>query len=501
MKLFKLMKDVEFKTNKIWDSIKSIEIDDITYNSSTAKKGVVFAALKGETVDGHNYVVDAYNKGCRIFILERDVTDLNDDCIKIFVTNTRVTLSKISSNFFGKPSEFLTIIGITGTKGKTTVTNFLSTVLNKAGVNTGVIGTNGTFFNGTFEKTLNTTPESYELHKIFKKMLDNGVKVVAMEVSSGGIMMHRIDDVNFNIGIFSNLSEDHIGPKEHPTFEHYLECKAKLFSMCDYGIINIDDKYSSEIIKNATCNVDTFSIKNKSDLQAINIRYSNSVNSLGVQFEVKTSKSITPFTICSPGTFSVYNALSVIAVCRRLGIESNTIQNALSSATVEGRIEIVPALPYATVIIDYAHNKSSLENILTTLKQYPHKRILCVFGSVGGRTKSRRKELGDIASKYCDFCVLTSDNPDFENPIAIIEDIEKSFINTNCRYTIEPDREKAIKYILDIAKEGDIILLAGKGHEKYQLIKGKRVAFDEKSIVKNHSQEILLTKKLLKASL
>lgn len=502
MKLQEIMKNVEFNLPNIdWNDIRNNEILDLAYNSSICKPGFIFIALVGETVDGHNYALDAYNRGCRTFILQRDLEELGDDCIKFIVENSRTTLSRISSNFFGNPSKDLTIIGITGTKGKTTVTNYISTVLNNAGLNTGVIGTNGTFYNGKFEKTINTTPESYELHRLFRIMLDEGVKAVAMEVSSGGLMMHRVDDVDFDIGIFSNLSEDHIGPKEHPTFEHYLSCKAKLFTMCRYGIINNDDTYASDVIKNATCNIDTFSINNDSDLKATDICYSNSLSSIGVDFNILTSKGKTKFHICSPGTFSIYNALAVIGVCRRLGIDSDTVVNALKNAKVDGRVQVLPILPYATVIIDYAHNGMSLETILKTLKEYKPNRILCLFGSVGGRTVGRRKELGDVAAKYCDISVLTSDNPDFEDPLNIIKDIEASFVETGANYIIEPDRKEAIKKILYLAKEGDIILLAGKGHEKYQLIQGERVPFDESLIASNIANEILTTNKLLDTSL
>lgn len=502
MKLSQIMNNIEYSlVNDNWNNIKDLEVIDITYNSSKATNNTIFTALVGETVDGHNYAKDAYERGCRIFILQKDIDTLPSDCIKFIVENSRVALSRASSNFFGNPSKELIIVGITGTKGKTTVTNYISNVLNEAGMNTGVIGTNGTFYNGKFEQTLNTTPESFELHRIFRNMLDQGVKAVAMEVSSGGIMMHRVDDVDFDIAIFSNLSEDHIGPKEHPTFEHYLACKAKLFTMCKYGLINIDDPYSNDIISKATCNIETFSIKNPSDIQAVNVSLSNSLSHLGSDFTVKTSKSSNDFRINSPGTFSIYNALSVIAVCRRLGISSDITKSALIKAHVDGRVQVVPALPYVTVIIDYAHNALSLENILTTLKAYNPKRILCLFGSVGGRTKGRRKELGDVASKYCDLCVLTSDNPDFEEPLDIIADIRKSFTNKECDYHIEPNRELAIKHILYQAQEGDIILLAGKGHEKYQLIKGEKVPFNEAELVDKYSKEVLLSKNLINLSL
>ena len=496
MKLFKVMEDVEFTCDKPWDDIREIEIKDIAYNSSKCEDGYIFVAIKGETVNGHRYCKDAYERGCRVFIINDDI-ELGNDAIKLFVKDSRIALSKMSANYFGNPSKELKIIGVTGTKGKTTITNYVSEVLNSSGLNTGVIGTNGTFYNGISEKTVNTTPESYELHRIFRTMLDNGVKCVSMEVSSGGVMMNRVEDVDFDIAIFSNLSPDHIGPKEHPTFEHYLECKARLFTLAKHGIINIDDEHSKEIINKATCDIETFSILQNSNLMAKNIEYSKTIDSLGVSFTCHVDEEDFPCYICSPGEFSIYNALAVIAVCRYLDVEKEIMLNSLRQAKVNGRVEVLPVLPYATVIVDYAHNGVSLENILQTLKKYDHNRLICLFGSVGGRTELRRKELGDVAARECDLCILTSDNPDFEDPMNVISDIAKSFENSDCEYIVEPDRKLAIEMAIDIAKEGDMIVFAGKGHETYQLIKGERVPFSEKEIAMNAAKNVLAEKSYL----
>lgn len=476
------------------DEIKDTEIKDLAYNSSKCEDGYIFIAIKGETVDGHKYASDAYEKGCRVFILQYDI-ELNDDAIKLIVKDSRSALSKMSSNYFGNPSKELKVIGVTGTKGKTTITNYISEVLNKSGLNTGVIGTNGTFYNGISEKTVNTTPESYELHRIFKTMLDNGVKCVSMEVSSGGIMMERVKDVNFDIAIFSNLSPDHIGPKEHPTFEHYLECKARLFTLANHGIINVDDEYAQDIIKKATCDIETFAINKDADLVAKNIEYSRAIDSLGVRFKCATKGDKFDAYICSPGTFSIYNALAVISVCRYLNVEQDIMLEALKSANVKGRVEVLPVLEDATIIIDYAHNGVSLENILQTLKKYEHNRLICLFGSVGGRTELRRKELGDVASRECDLCILTSDNPDFEDPMNVIKDIADSFKDTDCEYIVEPDRKVAIEIAIEIAQKGDMIVFAGKGHEEYQLIKGERIPFSESKIAINAAKKKLVLKK------
>ena len=503
MKLFKLMEDVSFTSNLPLEKIDEIEIKDIAYNSRSCKEEYMFVALVGETVDGHKFLKNAYDNGARVFLLQKGmesskyVTELPNDTVRLFVEDTRISLSRVSHNFFEKPSSFLKIIGVTGTKGKTTITNYIATVLNESGVNTGVIGTNGTFFNGTYEVTANTTPESYELHRIFRKMLDNGVTCVSMEVSSGGIMQNRVEDVDFDVAIFSNLSPDHIGPKEHPTFDHYLQCKARLFKMAKHGIINIDDDYANDIINAATCDVETFGIENDANLNANNIRYSKEIDSLGVSFDCNTIEETFPCFICSPGTFSIYNALAVIAVCKYLDVKREIMIDALKNAKVSGRVEVLPILPYATVIVDYAHNGVSLENILQTLKNYDHDRLICLFGSVGGRTAIRRKELGDVAARECDLAILTADNPDFEDPMNVINDIAQYFEGSSCEVVKIADREDAIKYTIRNAKEGDMIVFAGKGHEKYQLINGEKLPFDEIAIAKDEAKRVIEEKELL----
>ena len=494
VKLTKVLEDVVFTSNTDSKSFDDIEIVDIAYSSLKCQKGYMFVALKGETVDGHKYVFDAYSRGARVFVLQHDM-EMADDVIKIIVEDSRIALSKISANYFGNPSKSLKIIGVTGTKGKTTITNYISEVLNRAGINTGVVGTNGTFYNNVSETTVNTTPESYELHRIFRKMLDSGVECVSMEVSSGGLQRHRVEHVDFDVAIFTNLSPDHIGPKEHPTFQNYLECKAKLFTLAKHGIINIDDEHAQEIIDIATCDIETFGIKKQADIRATNIEYSKNLDSLGVKFVCETKNTAGNYYICSPGMFSIYNALAVIAVCKYLGVKKEITREALTEAKVCGRVEVLSVLPSATIIIDYAHNGVSLENILKTLEHYDHKRLICLFGSVGGRTKIRRKELGDVASRECDLSILTSDNPDFEDPLEIIDDIAKSFDKAKSKYIVEPDRKKAVQLAVRMAREGDMIVLAGKGHETYQLIKGVKVPFSEREIVKEEARKILESRK------
>lgn len=479
MKLINLLKDIEFKTNLSLEKIQDIEIDDIAYNSKDAKNGSVFVAIEGETTDGHKYIDNAYENGSRIFIIRKDV-DVPSDGVKILVKDTRKTLSKISSNLFCNPSNELKVIGITGTKGKTTTSNYIKAIFEKAGYSVGVIGTNGVFYNGVKEETQNTTPESYELQRILKDMLDSGVEVVVMEVSSGGLKMDRVDDVDFELAIFTNISRDHIGPKEHPDFEDYLYSKAKLFKLARFAIVNIDDKYGSYIIDSADCSTYTFSIEKESDFRAVDIKLSKDIKSLGSSFTCKTKNEEYKYTISSPGIFSIYNALTSIATCKHFNISDEIISSVLKDANVSGRAEILPILDYASIVLDYAHNEVSLKNIVETLKAYKPNRLICLIGSVGNRSNLRRKELGDVAAAQCDVCILTSDNPDYENPMKIINEMGESFKESSCTLIKEEDRREAIRVGVNLLEEDDILLLAGKGHETYQLVKGEKVHFSDK---------------------
>lgn len=483
MKLMKIMEGLEVSISSGLSDIENIEIKDIVYDSRKAEEGTIFVAIKGETMDGHSFIPGAYKNGCRVFIVDEDV-EVEDDAVKIKVEDSRTALSRMSSNFFGNPSERIKVIGVTGTKGKTTITNYIRTVLSESGMNTGVIGTNGVFYNDVAAKTVNTTPESYELHKTIKEMADAGVDCVAMEVSSSGLMMNRVNDIKFDIGVYTNLSPDHIGPKEHPTFEDYRHCKSMLFSLCKHGVVNVDDENAWYMIENAKCDIATFSIHKDSDLKAENIKLTRDEKTLGVEFDyIYKGETKTHTHICSPGEFSIYNALAVISVCKYLGIDKEKMLKSLSNAKVDGRVEVLPVLPYATVVVDYAHNGMSLENVLHTLLMYKPKRMICLFGSIGGRCAIRRKELGDVAAELCDISVLTTDNPDDEDPMDIINDIAKSYENSKCEIYKIVDRAEAIYKALSIAEEGDMILITGKGHEKYQIINGERVFYDEKGEV------------------
>lgn len=480
MQLFKVLDGVNEK--ELEREYLNLDIVGIAYDSRKVQKGFIFVCLVGFDVDGHKFAISAYKNGCRVFVVEKEI-DLPTDSVQILVKNSRVALSKISANFFSHPSRQLKVIGVTGTKGKTTVTHMVSQVLNSCGINCGTIGTNGIYYNKMRYPTVNTTPESFELQKVFSNMIKAGVEAVCMEVSSQGIMMHRTDDVDFDIGIFTNLSPDHIGEKEHPDFEDYASCKAKLFENCKVGFFNLDDEHFDFMAKNATCETNSFSIYKNADFYAQNIQPMFDDESFGISFKANTQKGDFDVKLNMLGNFSVYNALACICVGQYFNIPNQLISQSISNALVDGRCEVININDFK-VIIDFAHNKASLEAILSELTKYEYNRLICLFGSVGGRSVMRRKELGEVGSKYCDYLVLTSDNPDFEDPINICDDITKGFIRS-VKYEIIPDRKEAIDFILENARAKDIILLAGKGHEDYQLICGQKIEFSERDIINN----------------
>ncbi len=466
-----------------------LEIDDIVYDSKKAVKNTVFTALIGMTSDGHKYISNAYSNGARTFVISREEflkREENAEIIQnstfILVEDTRVSLATMSAEFFGNPSNELTTIGITGTKGKTTVSGYIKSVLDNADISCGVIGTNGIYFDNQYFKTVNTTPESYEIQKYMRKMVDNGVKVLAMEVSSGGIMMNRVYGIDFDYAIFTNLSHDHIGEKEHPTFEHYKNCKSMLFAMSKHSIINIDDVNSKAMIEKSK-DYKSYSIDVASDFQAKNIIYPSDISDMRTYFTLNEKK----YVVNSFGKFGVYNALCTIMVCEQLGLSYQRIYTGLEKAHVKGRLQVIDGFTDIKVIIDYAHNEVSLENVLQTVKELKPKRLIVLFGSVGTRSQNRREELATVASKYGDVIIVTSDNPDTEDPQKIIDEIVSHISQDKKKYTYSyTDRAIAIQKAIEMSQKGDVIVLAGKGHEEYQLINGVREHFSDEEEVKKY---------------
>ncbi len=458
-----------------------IDVSDITFDSRKAKDGVMFFCLIGSASDGHDYAMSAYHNGCRIFAVSKDI-ELPCDAVIVRFENTREALSYVSAAFFGRPSDKMKIIGITGTKGKTSVANMISACLNKLGMPCGYIGTSGTEYAGLHFATKNTTPESLELHRIFRDMLDAGVGICVLEVSSQALFNYRVCGIDFYIGIYTNLSPDHIGPTEHPNFEHYKNCKKRLFSQCRHGIFNMDDDYYPDMTDGCLCDITTYSLGKKANFTTENIKPYMIPNTLGISFDALIEGKRTFAALPFPGQFSVLNALAALAVCKRLGADTDKAIIALRDIRIPGRFETIPMFSDRIFVIDYAHNEISMKTLIETVRSYNPKRIVTLFGSVGDRTKNRRRELGTVCNELSDFSIITSDNPGCEDPCSIVDEIASYFSDTT-KYVKIPDREEAIKYAVEHSLPGDVVLLCGKGHEDYQLVGKERVPFSEKEIL------------------
>lgn len=474
-----LLKEIEYSC---MSGSEDVEIGTIVYDSRKIEKDCLFVCVKGANFDGHSAVNEAHEKGAAA-VLVMDQVGSFDDMTVIKVQDTRYAMAKISAAWLSYPARKMKIIGITGTKGKTTTTYLIKSILEHAGYKVGLIGTIEIIIGDKHIPALNTTPESYVLQDYFKQMADIGTDIVVMEVSSQGLMMHRTAAIDFEIGIFTNIEPDHIGPNEHSSFEEYMACKSMLFRQCKLGIFNMDDKHVNDIMKDHTCQVVTYGLSDKASLKAEEVEYTNKNGVLGASFKTKGLLEMQAF-IDMPGIFSVYNGLCAIAVCMHFNIKPEDINTALLQAKVKGRIEMVEVPGDYTLMIDYAHNAMALESLLTTLKEYNPPRIVCLFGCGGNRSKLRRYEMGEVSGRLADLTVITSDNPRFEEPADIMEDIKTGIEKTSGQYVMIENRKDAIKYCIDNAKTGDVIVLAGKGHEDYQEIKGKKYPMDERVLVK-----------------
>ncbi len=473
--------------NKTNIPLQHTEIRELCCDSRKAKTGSLFVCISGTVYDGHEYAMSAYNNGCRYFICEKTVK-LPDDAFIALTKDSRVALASLSAKFFNDPAEKMTVIGITGTKGKTTTSLLIYNILNENGIPTGYIGSNGVSYLDFHFETVNTTPESLDIQYYMSQMLASGVNTLVMEVSSQALMLKRVLGIKFDICVFTNLYTDHIGKYEHPDFDSYKACKHSLFVdyNTDFVIYNADDPHSAEIISGCNCPSKGIGIHSRTDYVADTITYFRSPGSIGVGFDCHTDNECVSVSVASPGEFSVYNALTAIAVCRKIGLSYDAICATVEKTKIKGRFQTVELPNGATVVIDYAHNGVSLKAALGALRIYEPRRLVCLFGSIGGRTKMRRAELGLVASREADMCIITSDNPDNESPMSIIGEIASYFTVGSCPYTAIPDRKKAIEYALRTSEAGDIILLAGKGHENYQLICGKREHFSEAEIIENY---------------
>lgn len=482
MRLKQLLEGLEYKCVQ---GSPDVEVAAVAYDSrKVLAAGTLFVCTVGAVFDGHTYAAEVVKKGAAVLVVSKPVEAVKDmDVTVIQVEDTRYALAFISAAWFGHPAEKLKTIGITGTKGKTTTSYLVKSILEQTGSRVGLVGTIEAIIGDTHIHAENTTPESYCLQEYFAKMVEAGLDTVVMEVSSQALMQHRTEGFVFDYGIFTNLEPDHIGPNEHASFEEYMACKGLLFRQCRVGIVNGDDAHVEGVTKGHTCELETYGMGEDCMLRAEKLKLVHTPGCLGVKFHVAGLMDM-DVEVPSPGRFSVYNALCAIAICRHFKVDTGGIQAALRSARVKGRIEKVDISDKFTLLIDYAHNAMALESLLATLKEYDPGRLVCVFGCGGNRSRQRRFEMGEVSGRLADFTIITSDNPRYEEPQAIIEDIKTGIGKTDGTYIEICDRKEAIAYAISHARERDLIVLAGKGHEDYQEIRGVKHPMDERVIIK-----------------
>ena len=474
------------------------EIGSLVYDSRKVEEGSLFVCISGTKVDAHFFLADVARNGAAAVVIEKPWLELSEVIRRALVDagvtvlqvgQARAALASLSATWFDYPMEKMTVVGVTGTKGKTTVTHMIASILEAAGKNPGIIGTNGVRINGVHYNTTLTTPESYSLQYYAAQMVNAGVDSVVMEVSSSGLKFHRVDGIIFDYGVFTNLSPDHIGGLEHPDFADYRASKAMLFRRCREGILNADDENYLAMVKDATCRIITFGADPSEDYRLTEVKYEKRNDKLGCDVKVDGRNHL-EFFADMPGLFNVYNAMAAAVTADRMGIPAEAIRQGLADVRVDGRMEEVYSNGDWSVIVDYAHNGLSARTLLETLRSYKPKRLVVVFGCGGNRDPHRRYEMGAAAGKYADLSIITEDNSRYEKPEEIIKDIHIGFDPTGSDYVDIPDRRKAIRYAIEHAQKGDIIAVIGKGHEDYQEIEGVRHHFSDK-------EEILEAVKLL----
>ncbi len=473
MKLKDLIENIEVISKNVSDDL---EISDIAYSSNTCTRGCAFVAIAGVKTDGHKFIKNALENGAVLVVATQEQ---GEDVPFILVKDTRKALAIMSGNFFGNPSKKFSLIGVTGTNGKTSTTYMLKKILEETGKKVGLIGTNNNMIGDRVIHSDRTTPESRELQELFAEMAKEGVDAVVMEVSSHALALDRTYGSAFNLGIFTNLTQDHLD--FHENMEEYLKAKAILFSNCTVGVINLDDESSEYILKNSTSKNFTFSLtKNEADAIAKNVRLSSE----SVDFDLLAKGILERIHLNIPGRFSAYNALGAITASLAMGIEISKIKSAVAKIEgVKGRIEVVKTNTPYTVIIDYAHTPDGVKNVINSVRDFAKGRVITLIGCGGDRDKTKRPIMGKIATELSDFTIITSDNPRTEEPEGIINDILQGVKEGKAKYKVVVNREEAIAYGISIAKEGDVLILAGKGHETYQILKDKTIHFDEREIV------------------
>lgn len=470
-----------------------LDISSIECDYRQIKQGSLFVAIKGYEIDGHTFINKAIEKGAKAIIFEEGANYKEFMSAKgvtlIMAPNTRLALAECSCNFFDNPSKKMKVIGITGTKGKTTTSFMLKAILEKQGKKVGLIGTIGIYFEDKLiENSDRTTPESNKLQQVLALMYKSGIEVVIMEVSSQSLKLDRVTGMEFYAGIFTNLSEDHISEKEHKDMQEYFESKMKLFNMCQYAFVNADSIYTARILENMPegLNIQTYGIDNNCNLLAKDITITNTY----ADYRAKVKDRNERIKVSIPGRFSVYNSLAAISVARLFGTTVEQIKEALEKIKVPGRSELVENKKDLKIMIDYAHTPDSLKSILETVKTYTIGRVICVFGCGGDRDSIKRPQMGEISGRLADYTIITSDNPRTEEPEKIISDIEEGIKKTKGNYECITNRREAIKQALRMANTKDIVILAGKGHETYQEINKEKNPFDERKIVREVLEEI-----------
>ncbi|MBE6681849.1 MAG: UDP-N-acetylmuramoyl-L-alanyl-D-glutamate--2,6-diaminopimelate ligase [Ruminococcaceae bacterium] len=471
------------------------DVTGVAFDSREVKDGYIFVAITGVVTDGHLYIPKAVENGALAVICEnaemyRQYKEQYKNVSFFLVKNARRALAIVSKHFYDCACEKLSIIGITGTKGKTSTSFMISKILNEAGMRCGIIGTTGAYFEDYFEEMSHSTPESRDLHALFAKMLSLGATHIVMEVSSQALMMYRVYGIEFEVGVFTNISPDHIGEGEHSDFDDYLYCKSKLFTMCKKAVINADSdkaQYVLDVCKEYDVPVTTYGCETENATYRAENESFYIDGGMKTHFDVISDDVKESVEVSVPGKFSVFNALCAASVALTLGVGFDHIKKALNNVKVIGRIEPVehPGLK-APVIIDYAHNAMSMESLFSAVKAYNPKRIICVFGCGGNRSKLRRYEMGEISGKYADLSIITADNSRFEELDDIIADILIGIGKTDGKYEIVKDRRDAIYRAIDLSREGDIVLLAGKGQETYLDVKGVKTHFDEREVVSDY---------------
>ena len=485
MELVKLLERLEYE---VIQGTKEIEIAKVVSDSEDAEKDALFICITGMVFDGCDFIKDAVGKGAVAVVVEKEIEAPPGICV-IRVKDTRYALARIAAAFYDYPAEKITTVGVTGTKGKTTTACMIYEILKQqTNHKLGLVGTMGVWNGERKIPAKHTSPESLFLKKNLREMVDAGCDIVVMEVSSQGLKLHMTDEIYFDIGIFTNLGKDHIGKYEHVDFEEYKQCKAKLFRQCKLGILNKDDPYWKDMIRDASCKIETFGFQNCADYKILKQRMKKEMNGLGAEYEINGER----FCISMPGKFNIYNSTAAYAACKNLGIQKEKIQKVLAHVQVCGRVERISMEKEHdfTVMIDYAHNAMSLQSVLEMIHSYNPKRIVTIFGCGGGRAKDRRYEMGRVSGQMSDLTIITSDNPRYEEPLKIMQDIRTGIEKTEGKYVEIRDRREAVRYALFHARKGDVILLAGKGHEDYQEIKGIRYHMDDHEIVRETMKEL-----------